>query len=132
MKPEKNIGNSLEAKRAFKFRLGDLSAALSEGIDGDKVKVLIHRARQNVFQMLVAVDGFQELTPAKLTKLLEKFFADRDEFGVNNVKVKDLEEITAMKFSRIFDRANRSDNFSYDYYQINQDLGLDCLDNFEF
>ena len=128
----KDKAGSTEARRAFKFRLGDLSAALSEGIDGDKVRVLIHRARQNVFQMLVAVDGFQELTNAKLTRLLEKFFLDRDEFGIKSVKVKDLEEITASKFSKIFDRANRSDNFSFDYYQLNQDLGLDALENRTF
>ncbi|MBR0287659.1 MAG: AAA family ATPase [Selenomonadaceae bacterium] len=132
LKSDKIIGNSLEARRALKFQLSDLSAALAEGIDGDKVRVLIHRARQNVFQMLVAVDGFQELTAAKLTRLFEKFFADREEFGVKNVKIKDLAEITTMKFSRIFDRANRSDNFNYDYYQINQDLGLDCLENRTF
>ena len=132
MKPDKTGVNSPEARRAFKFHLGDLSAALSEGIDGDKIRVLIHRARQNLFQMLVAVDGFQELTAAKLTRLFEKFFTDMDEFGVKNVKVKDLVEITAMKFSRIFDRANRSDNFNFDYYQINQDLGLDALENRTF
>ena len=37
-----------------------------------------------------------------------------------------------MKFSRIFDRANRSDNFNFDYYQITQDLGLDALENRTF
>lgn len=132
LKTDKGVGNSIEARRAFKFHLGDLSGALSEGIDGDKVRVLIHRARQNLFQMLVAVDGFQELTTAKLTRLFEKFFAEHEEFGVKNAKIKDLDEITAMKFSRIFDRANRSESFNYDYYQINQDLGLDCLENRTF
>lgn len=132
LKVDKVGGSSSEAKRAFKFHLGDLSAALSEGIDGERVKVLIHRARQNIFQMLVAVDGFNELTVAKLTRLLEKFFTERDEFGVKGVKIKDLTEITAMKFSKIFERASRSDNFNFDYYQINQDLGLDCLENRTF
>ena len=132
LKTDKLTGNSLEARRALKFQLSDLSTALAEGIDGDRVRVLIHRARQNVFQMLVAVYGFQELTAAKLTRLFEKFFAEREEFGVKSVKVKDFAEITTMKFSRIFDRANRSDNFNYDYYQINQDLGLDCLENRTF
>ena len=92
-KSPKNASNSFENSRAFKFQLGELSGALSEGIDGDKVRVLIHRSRQNVFQMLVAVNGFQELTAAKLTRLLEKFFADHDEFGVKGVKIKDLQEI---------------------------------------
>lgn len=128
----KNVSNSFENSRAFKFQLGELSGALSEGIDGDKVRVLIHRSRQNVFQMLVAVNGFQELTTAKLTRLLEKFFADHDEFGVKSVKIKDLQEITTTKFSKIFDRANRSENFNFDYYQINQDLGLDALENRTF
>lgn len=132
LKPGKGDGNSIEARRAFKFHFSDLSAALSEGIDGEKVRVLIHRARQNIFQMLVAVDGFQELTVTRLTKLFENFFAERDEFGVKGVKIKDLDEITATKFSKIFDRANRSDNFNFDYYQINQDLGLDALENRTF
>lgn len=132
LKSDKIVVNALESRRAFKFHLGDLSAALSEGIDGDRVRVLIHRAKQNVFQMLVAVDGFQELTPAKLTKLFEKFFAEHDEFGIKSVKIKDLDEIPATKFSKIFDRANRSDNFNFDYYQINQDLGLDALENRTF
>lgn len=132
LKSDKIVVNALESRRAFKFHLGDLSAALSEGIDGDRVRVLIHRARQNVFQMLVAVDGFQELTPAKLTKLFEKFFAEHEEFGIKSVKIKDLDEIPAIKFSKIFDRANRSDNFNFDYYQINQDLGLDALENRTF
>ena len=132
MKADKMGGNAFESRRALKFHLGDLSAALSEGIDGDKVRVLIHRARQNLFQMLVAVDGFQELTPAKLTRLFEKFFLDVEDFGIKTVIIKDLVEITAMKFSKIFDRANRSDNFNFDYYQINQDLGLDALENRTF
>ncbi|MBR2774491.1 MAG: AAA family ATPase [Selenomonadaceae bacterium] len=132
LKVDRGNGNPMEARRAFKFQLNDLSSALSEGIDGDKIRVLIHRARQNIFQMLVAVEGFKELTTAKLTRLFENFFEDRDEFGIKGVKVKDLEEITASKFSKIFDRANRSDNFNFDYYQINQDLGLDALDNRTF
>ena len=132
LKGDRVGGNSTEARRAFKFQLNDLSAALSEGIDGDKIRVLIHRARQNIFQMLVAVEGFKELTTAKLTRLFENFFEDHDEFPIKGVKVKDLEEITASKFSKIFDRANRSDNFNFDYYQINQDLGLDALTNRTF
>ena len=132
LKIDKAGNDSPEAKHALKFRLNDLSSALSEGIDGDKVRVLIHRARQNLFQMLVAVDGFQDLTSAKLTRLLEKFFADRNEFGVRNIKIKDLQEITASKFGKIFERASRSDNFNFDYYQITQDLGLDALENRTF
>ena len=132
MKHVKAEGNLHETRRSFQFRLGDLSAALSEGIDGDKVRVLINRARQNIFQMLVAVEGFQELTATRLTRFFEKFFAEHDEFGIRGVKIRDLQEITTMKFSRIFDRANRSDNFNFDYYQITQDLGLDALENRTF
>ena len=125
-------GNSLEARRAWRTQLSDLSTALSEGIDGDKVRVLIHRARQNALQMLVAVDGFRELTAAKLKTLLDNFFDEHDEFGLSSVKVKDLVEITAMKFGKIFDRASHSENFNFDYYQINQELGLDALGNRTF
>lgn len=132
LKIDKGDGHSLESRRALKLHLSELSSALSEGIDGDKVKVLIHRARQNLFQMLVAVDGFQELTTARLTKLFEKFFSEHEDFGVKSIKVKDLQEMTATKFSRIFERASRSDNFNFDYYQINQDLGLDALENRTF
>ena len=128
-----SIGGELpEDRRTWRMQLGELSAALSEGIDGDKIKVFIHRARQNYYQCLVSVDGFKELTPATLTAIFEKFFAEHDEFRIKNVRVEDLEEITTLKFSRIFDRANRSDNFNFDYYQINQDLGLDSLDNRTF
>ncbi len=129
---DSKTGTNFEGKRAERMRLGELSSALSEGIDGERVRVLIHRFRQNVFQMLASVDGFKEMTAAQLTKLLEKFFADRSEFGIKNVTVKAFTEITAKKFSRIFDRANRDDNFNFDYYQLNQDLGLDCLDNRTF
>ncbi len=126
-------GNTnFEGKRAERMRLGELSSALSEGIDGERVRVLIHRFRQNAFQMLASVDGFKEMTAAQLTKLFEKFFADRPEFGIKNIAVKAFTEITTKKFSRIFDRANRDDNFNFDYYQLNQDLGLDCLDNRTF
>ena len=38
MKADKMGGNAFESRRALKFHLGDLSAALSEGIDGDKVQ----------------------------------------------------------------------------------------------
>jgi len=127
-----SMGEISEDRRTWRMQMGDLSAALSEGIDGEKVKVFIHRARQNSFQMLVAVDSFKEMTTASLTDLFEDFFIDHDEFRIRNIKIKDLEEITTQKFSRIFDRANRSDNFNYDYYQINQDLGLDCLENRTF
>ena len=125
-------GNSIDSRRAWRNQLGELSAALSEGIDGESVKVLIHRARQNALQLLVAVDGFKELTNAKLRSLLDKFFADHDEFGFSGIKVRDLDEITANKFGRIFDRASHSENFNFDYYQLNQDLGLDCLNNRTF
>ena len=121
-----------EGKRAERMRLGELSSTLSEGIDGERVRVLIHRFRQNVFQMLASVDGFKELTAAQLTKLLEKFFDEHADFGIKNVSVKAFTEITAKKFSKIFDRANRDDNFNFDYYQLNQDLGLDSLDNRTF
>ncbi|MBR4905099.1 MAG: AAA family ATPase [Selenomonadaceae bacterium] len=128
-----SIGGELpEDRRTWRMQLGDLSAALSEGIDGEKVKVFLHRARQNYYQMLVSVDGFKELTPASLTSLFEKFFADHDEFKIKSIRVEDLEEITANKFAKIFDRANRSDNFNFDYYQVNQDLGLDSLENRTF
>ena len=129
LKIDKGVG---EPKRAFKIQLSDLSAALAEGIDGDRVKVLIHRARQNLFQMLVAVDGFKELTAVKLSRLFEKFFSDREDFGVKNFKINGLQEITATKFSRILEQASRAENFNLDYYQINQDLGLDALDNRTF
>ena len=119
-------------KRSERMKIGELSAALSEGIDGEHVRVLIHRFRPNAFQMIASVDGFKEMTPSRLTKLLEKFFAERNEFGISNITVKAFTEITAKKFSRIFDRANRDDNLNFDYYQINQDLGLDCLDNRTF
>lgn len=125
-------GEITEDRRTWRMQLGDLSAALSEGIDGEKVRVFIHRARQNYYQCLVSVDGFKELTSATLTNLFENFFIDHDEFKIRNVRIKDLEEITTNKFSKIFERANRSDNFNYDYYQINQDLGLDSLDNRTF
>ena len=128
-----SIGGEIsEDRRAWRMQLGDLSAALSEGIDGEKVRVFIHRARQNYYQCLVSVDGFKELTAATLTTLFENFFIDHDEFRIRNIRIKDLEEITTFKFSKIFERANRSDNFNYDYYQINQDLGLDSLDNRTF
>lgn len=131
LKPSDN-SNSLEARRVWRTQLSDLSSALSEGIDGEKVRVLIHRARQNALQMLVAVDGFKELTAAKLKTLLDKFFNEHDEFGLSGVKVKDLVEITAMKFGKIFDRASHSENFNFDYYQISQELGLDALENRTF
>jgi len=128
-----SIGREIsEDRHAWRMQLGDLSAALSEGIDGEKVRVFIHRARQNYYQCLVSVDGFKELTAATLTTLFENFLIDHDEFRIRNIRIKDLEEITAFKFSKIFERANRSDNFNYDYYQINQDLGLDSLDNRTF
>ncbi len=128
-----SIGGELpEDRRTWRMQLGDLSAALSEGIDGDKIRVFIHRARQNYYQCLVSVDGFKELTTATLTATFEKFFSEHDEFRIKNIKVEDLEEITTSKFCKIFDRANRSDNFNFDYYQINQDLGLDSLDNRTF
>ena len=128
-----SIGGEVpEDRRTWRMQLGDLSAALSEGIDGEKVRVFIHRARQNYYQCLASVDGFKELTPASLTSLFENFFFDHDEFKIRNVRIKDLEEITTNKFSKIFERANRSDNFNYDYYQISQDLGLDSLDNRTF
>lgn len=128
-----SIGGEIpEDRRTWRMQLGDLSAALSEGIDGEKIRVFVHRARQNYYQMLASVDGFKELTAASLTTLFEKFFADHDEFKIRNIRIKDFEEITTIKFSKIFDRANRSDNFNFDYYQINQDLGLDSLENRTF
>ncbi len=124
--------NSAEARRATRAQLSELSAALSEGIDGEGIRILIYRARKNALQLLIAVDSLKELTGVKLSKLLEKFFAEHDEFGIGKVSVHALEEITARKFAKIFDNANNTDNFNYDFYQVNQDLGLDCLDSRTF
>lgn len=130
--PKRLEDNVIDTRRAWRTKIGELSSVLSEGIDGERVKLLIHRARQNNLQMLVAVDGFKELTAARLRSLFDKFFDEHDEFGFISVKVKDLEEITAIKFAKIFEQASHSENFDFDYYQINQDLGLDCLDNRTF
>ena len=121
-----------ENKQAWRTQLGDLSAALSEGIAGDKIRIIIHHARQNAFQMIVAVDDCKELTAAKLKKHLENFFAEHDEFKIGNIRIRDLEEITTGKFCKIFEMANRSDHFNYDYYQISQDLRLDGLEGRTF
>ena len=130
--PKRLEDNVIDTRRAWRTKIGELSSVLSEGIDGERVKLLIHRARQNNLQMLVAVNGFKELTAARLRSLFDKFFDEHDEFGFISVKVKDLEEITAIKFAKIFEQASHSENFDFDYYQINQDLGLDCLDNRTF
>ena len=132
LKAEMFSPTSFEARRALKMQLCDLSAALSEGIDNDRVKIFLHRTRQKNFYMLAAVNDFKGLTVPKLTKLFENFFTDHDEFGITGGKVRDLTEITATSFSRIFEKANHSDNFSFDYYQINQELGLDALENRTF
>ena len=132
LKDETPSPTPFDSRRALKIQLCDLSEALSEGIDSYRIKIFIHRARQNNFYMLAAVNDFKGLTVAKLTKLLGKFFADHDEFGITGCKVRDLMEITATNFSKIFERANRSDSFNFDYYQINQELGLDALENRTF
>lgn len=128
---------SSEAQRVWKTQLADLSATLSEGIDGERVRVLIHRARKSwvriILEVLIAVDGFKELTAARLSKLMEKFFAEHDEFGVDGIETLfGLTEITLVQFSRIFERANTSDKFNFDFYHLNQELGLDVLNNRTF
>ena len=125
-------GETLEERRAWRSRLCELSSALSEGLDNERVKVVLYRARRNVFQALVAVEGFRELTGARLTKLLQNFFAEQDEFGVSHVKVFSLSEITSVQFSKILERANSSDEFSFDFYRLNDELGLDALENRTF
>ena len=69
-----SMGEISDDRRSWRIQLNELSSALAEGIDGEKVKVFIHRARQNSFQMLVSVDGFKEMTAATLTGLFENFF----------------------------------------------------------
>ena len=93
---------------------------------------MVYRVRNETFQMLLAVEGFREMTPAKLTKLLEKFFDEHDEFLIQEPRVSALTETTVTKFSAIFEKASRSNNFNFDNYQINQDLGLDCFCNSTF
>lgn len=126
------IGEIPADKRTWRMQLGDLSEALSEGIGGDKIRILIYHARQNAFQMLAAIDDCKEISVANLTKLLEKFFAEHDEFQIGNIRIRDLEEITTAKFSKILDRASHSDNFNFDYYQLSQDLRLDALEGRTF
>lgn len=129
--------NSSEAQSVWKVQLSDLSAALSEGIDGERVRVLVHRARRSfgriILEVLIAVDGFKELTSARLSKLIEDFFAEHDEFGVKGIETLfGLTEITLIQFNRIFERANSSDKFNFDFYLLNQELGLDVLSNRTF
>jgi len=118
--------------KAFKNQLGDLSEALSEGIDGERVKFLIYPSSTARFKILAAVDGFKELTCAKLTKLTGKFFAEHDEFCVVGVKVSDLKEITAAEFRAVFEYTDHSERSDFDCFLLNQELGLDSLENRTF
>ena len=118
--------------QTFKNQISDLSEALSEGIDSERVKVLIYLSSAARFKMLVAIDGFKELTCAKLTKLMGKFFSEHDEFGVESVKVQDLDEITTAQFGKIVNKISNSERVNFDYYQLSQDLGLDSLENHTF
>ena len=122
----------IEPFRALKMQIGTLNEIFAEGIDGGRIKIFIHREGQKNFYMIASVDYFKELTVAKLTNLLRKFFAEHDEFGISVVKVKDLKEITFTDFSKIFERAKHSDRFNFDYYQINQELGFEALENRTF
>ena len=116
----------------WRYTLRDMSSLLSEGIDGERVRVLPYRAHKSSFQMLVAVEGLKELTARQLNKLLEKFFAEHEEFALKRLEVTSLTEITVTLFANILDKANNSDNFSYDYYRLEEEFGLACSENSTF
>ena len=73
----------IEPFRALKMQIGTLNEIFAEGIDGGRIKIFIHREGQKNFYMIASVDYFKELTVAKLTNLLRKFFAEHDEFGIS-------------------------------------------------
>lgn len=126
-------------ERTWRSHLSELSETLGEGISGERIRVLVCRAGKSCsgdscyhLHILVSVDGFKELTATRLTNLLKKFFDAHKEFGFNNIKVASINEITLELFRRRFIRAQHNEKFSFDFYTLKEELGLDALDNETF
>ena len=125
-----NLGE--KAERTWRTQLGELSEMLGEGFWGEQIRILVCRARKFCYDLLVVFDSFRELTATRLTSLLKKFFEAHKEFGINNIKLSHMNEITAERFKKKLTRAQHSDKFNFDFYAIRDELGLYALENETF
>ena len=116
--------------RNLNHKFGEFGEIIFGGAEEIKIFTYFVRGVRN--KMLAVVDGIKELTVAALTRMLEKVFVTNGNSGIVGLKIRELNEITVAEFGKIFDKLNASEHMNFDYYQINQDFGLDCFGNRAF
>ena len=122
-------------RREWRYHIAEFCSELSdENFSGNKITMLVYRAKPNVFSMIAAVDDIQPFTPNKIIKRIEKFLneqAEQGEYLMEDIKISRFEELTATQFAKICDQANRSD-YIHEYFRIADATGINCLNNENF
>ena len=122
-------------RREWRYHVAEFCSELSdENLGGNKITMLVYRAKPNHFLMIAAVDDIQPFTPTKIIKRIEKYLteqAEQGEYIMEDIKISRFEEITVTQFSKICEQANRSD-YIHEYFRIADATGINCLNNENF
>ena len=100
----------------------EFNSALLESEEYNKVAMLIYEARPTEFGLIIVTDSMERITPTSVLSLFKFFlkedFLDDEEYGVRNVRMKSLKEITpiqAFKLFSIADGRNRYTSYMNDW-----------------
>ena len=122
-------------RREWRYHVAEFCSELSdENLGGNKITILVYRAKPNIFSMIAAVDDIQPFTPNKIIKRIEKYLteqAEQGEYIMEDIKISRFEEITATQFGKICEQANRAD-YIHEYFRIADATGINCLNNENF
>lgn len=94
----------------------EFNSALMESEERNKVAMLIYEARPSEFGVIVVTDSMERISPASVMSIFKTFlwedFIDNDEYGVRNVKVKALREITPIQAFKLFNLADGRNRYT--------------------
>ena len=88
----------------------EFNSALLESEECEKVAMLIYEARPEEFGLIIVTDSMERITPMRILALFKFFlredFIDDEKYGVRNVRVKSMREITPVQAFKLFTLAD--------------------------
>ena len=88
----------------------EFNSALLESEECEKVAMLIYEARPEEFGLIIVTESMERITPMRILALFKFFlredFIDDEKYGVRNVRVKSMREITPVQAFKLFTLAD--------------------------
>ena len=94
----------------------EFNSALLESEECEKVAMLIYEARPEEFGLIIVTESMERITPMRILALFKFFlredFIDDEEYGVRNVRVKSMREITPVQAFKLFTLADGRNRYT--------------------